>query len=402
MTDQPERPDEAGASVETCCRAALDGLAAIHRLRRARVFDPTRQGVLNASSNDYLGLTRHPECIRRACEYTRTWGAGSASSRLICGTLPPHERLEASLARLKGSPAALVMGSGFQTNSSVLAALLDAQALGCEPHIFADKLNHASMHEGCRLAGVRQHRYRHLDMNHLESLLAKHAGAPGARFILSETVFSMDGDRADVAALAQLAARFGAFLYLDEAHAVGVLGLSGMGLAAGVDIGLGEGRALVMGTCSKALGSYGAYVCCSGAMREYLVNRAPGFIFSTALPPASLGAAQAALELLPGMDSERGTLLANAEHLRRGLSEAGLETGGSSTQIVPVMVGEEARALAAMKALEAEGILAVAVRPPTVPPGSSRLRLSLTALHARADADRLIEAVPRAVRKASS
>jgi len=399
MTERPQGPD---SDIEVRFRAVLDGLAGVHRLRRTRVFDPAREDVLNASSNDYLGLTRHPDCIRKACEYAQAFGAGSASSRLICGTLPPHVLLEEALARLKGSPAALVMGSGFQTNSSVLAALLDAQALGGEPLVFADKLNHASMHEGCRLAGVRQLRYRHLDMNHLESLLAKHAGAPGARFILSETVFSMDGDRADVAALAGLAERFGAFLYLDEAHAVGVLGRAGMGLAAGVDIGLRDGRALVMGTCSKALGSYGAYVCCSDTLREYLVNRAPGFIFSTALPPAVLGAAQAALELIPGMDRERETLLANARHLRQGLNEAGLETGGSSTQIVPVMVGEEAKALAAMQALEAEDILAVAVRPPTVPPGSSRLRLSLTALHTRSDVDRLIEAVPRAVRKASS
>lgn len=399
MTDRPKPPE---TDIESRFRAVLDGLAGVHRLRRTRIFDPACAGVLNASSNDYLGLTRHPDCIRRACEYAHVFGTGSASSRLICGTLAPHELLEATLARLKGSPAALVMGSGFQTNSSVLAALLDAQALGGEPLVFADKLNHASMHEGCRLAGVRQHRYRHLDMDHLESMLAKHSGTPGARFILSETVFSMDGDRADVPALAGLAERFGAFLYLDEAHAVGVLGHAGMGLAAGVDLGLPEGRSLVMGTCSKALGSYGAYVCCSETLREYLVNRAPGFIFSTALPPAVLGAAQAALELVPDMDSEREALLANARHLRQGLSEAGLETGGSSTQIVPVMVGEEAHALAAMQALHDEGILAVAVRPPTVPPGSSRLRLSLTALHTRSDVDRLIEAVPRVVRKATS
>ena len=259
MTERPQRSD---SDIEARLKAVLDGLAGVHRLRRTRVFDPTREGLLNASSNDYLGLTRHPDCIRKACEYAQHFGAGSASSRLICGTLPAHEHLETTLARLKGSPAALVMGSGFQTNSSVLAALLDAQAIGGEPLVFADKLNHASMHEGCRLVGVRQLRYRHLDMDHLESLLAKHSGVPGARFILSETVFSMDGDRADVAALAGLAERFGAFLYLDEAHAVGVLGHAGMGLAAGVDIGLCDGRSLVMGTCSKALGSYGAYVCC--------------------------------------------------------------------------------------------------------------------------------------------
>jgi len=375
-------------------KASLDELDAVHRLRATRVFDPSREGLLNASSNDYMGLARHPECIARACRFTRDWGAGSASSRLICGTLPPHEALEAKLARLKGTDAALIMSSGFQTNASALAALLDRQTLGAEPLVFADKLNHASMHEGCRRAGARQIRYRHLDMNHLEMLLAKHAGIPGPRFILTETVFSMDGDRADVPALAGLATRYGAFLYLDEAHAVGVLGSRGMGLASGVPIENG----LIMGTFSKALGSYGAYVCCTATVREYLVNRAPGFIFSTALPPAALGAADAALDLVPAMDAQREALHARSGRLRACLSAAGLDTAGSSTQIVPVLAGEETRALAAMRALEAEGILAVAVRPPTVPPGGSRLRLSLTALHTDADVDRLADAVIRVLR----
>jgi len=380
-------------------QAVLDDLQAEHRLRATRTYDPSVPGVLNASSNDYMGLARHPECARRACEYARTWGVGASSSRLICGTLPVHETLEAKLARFKGSEAALIMGSGFQTNASALAALLDRRALGhapgqgrgADPLVFADKLNHASMHEGCRLAGVRQIRYRHLDCNHLEALLVRYASQPGPRFILSETVFSMDGDRADVPALAELAARHGAFLYLDEAHAVGVLGRGGAGLAAGVTLNDG----LVMGTFSKALGSYGAYVCCSRTIREYLVNRAPGFIFSTALPPPVLGAADAALDLLPGMERERKALLALAERLRAGLVRAGLNTGESTTQIVPVTVGAESSALAAMRALEGESILAVAVRPPTVPPGSSRLRLSLTALHGEKDVDRLVEAVPR-------
>lgn len=382
--------------IEERYRAVLAELEGIHRLRRTRVFDPNRPGVLNVSSNDYLGLSRRAECVERACRFARDYGAGSASSRLICGTLPVHEALEEKLARLKGSQAALVMGSGFQTNASVLAALLDRQALNAEPLVFADKLNHASMHEGCRLAGVRQIRYRHLDLDHLESLLAKHAAGPGPRFIISESVFSMDGDRADVPALARLAGRFGAFLYLDEAHAVGVLGPRGLGLAEGIEIEDG----LVMGTFSKALGSYGAYVCCSKTVREYLVNRAPGFIFSTALPPAALGGADAALDLIPGMGVERAHLLGCAERLRLALREQGLDTGASSTQIIPVMAGEESRALAAMRALEAEGILAVAVRPPTVPPGGSRLRLSLTALHGTDDVDRLARAVPKAVREA--
>ncbi len=383
--------------IEERYRSALAGLRSIHRLRATRTFDPQRQDLLNASSNDYLGLARHPACIERACEFARTWGAGSASSRLICGTLPPHEALEARLARLKGSEAALVMSSGFQTNASALAALLDRQILEAEPLVFSDKLNHASMHEGCRLAGARQLRYRHLDMDHLEMLLAKNASLPGPRFIISETVFSMDGDRADIPALAALAARHGAFLYLDEAHAVGVLGAGGLGLAAGVPIENG----LVMGTCSKALGSYGAYVCCSKTVREYLVNRAPGFIFSTALPPAALGATDAALDLIGSMDAERAHLLALADRLRNALVTAGLDTAGSTTQIVPVLAGEESRALEAMRALESEGILAVAVRPPTVPPGGSRLRLSLTARHTAADVDRLAEAVIRALKESA-
>lgn len=381
--------------IEKSYRAVLSELEGLHRLRKTRAFDPSRPGVLNVSSNDYLGLSRHPECIARACEYAHAWGAGSASSRLICGTLPIHEALEAKLARLKGSETALVMGSGFQTNSSVLAALLDRQALGAEPLVFADKLNHASMHEGCRLAGVRQIRFRHLDLNHLESLLTKHANATAPRFILSESVFSMDGDRTDVQVLASLADRFGAFLYLDEAHAVGVLGQRGLGLASGVAIAQG----LIMGTFSKALGSYGAYVCCSSTVREYLVNRAPGFIFSTALPPAALGAADAALDLILGMDTEREHLLWCAARFRTALHAHGLDTGLSDTQIVPVMAGEEARALRAMSALQDEGILAVAVRPPTVPPGSSRLRISLTARHSADDVDRLAEAVIRIMRQ---
>jgi len=373
-------------------RRALDALEAAGRLRATRVFDPTRTDLLDASSNDYMGLSRHAEVVERACRFARQWGAGAASARLIRGTLPPHEALEERLARLKGCEAALVMGSGFQTNASAIAALLDERALGAQPLVLADKLNHASMHEGCRLAGARQLRYRHLDMDHLESLLNKHAHENRPRFILSETVFSMDGDRADVPALAALAARHGAFLYLDEAHATGVLGPTGMGLAEGVPLE----RGLIMGTLGKSLGGYGAYVCSSRTVREFLVNRAGGFIFSTALPPPCLGAADAALDLIPGMGPERARLLELSARLRARLADAGLDTARSSTQIVPVILGGEERALNAMRALRGEGVLAVAVRPPTVPEGSSRLRLSLTALHTSGDVDRLAEAVLRA------
>ena len=385
----PAWPGTAGcpAVIEKRFKKFLAELQAEHRLRRTRTFGPAEPGfirlngreILNLSSNDYMGLSRHPQCARRAGEYARAWGTGAGSSRLICGTLDIHSALETRLAGLKGSQAALIVGSGFMTNSQVLAALLDARILEAAPLVFSDKLNHASMHQGCQLAGIRQIRFRHLDMNHLADLLAKHAASPGPRFILSETVFSMDGDRADVPALAGLAEKHGAFLYLDEAHAMGVLGPGGLGLAAGVAMD----QSLVMGTFSKGLGSYGGYVCCSETIREYLVNRSPGFIFSTALPPPVLGAVDAALDLMPDMDQARQDLQATAAWLRQSLGRAGLGTGTSSTQIVPVMIGQSDRALAASQALEEAGVLAVAVRPPTVPEGTSRLRLSLTAAHSR-------------------
>jgi 8-amino-7-oxononanoate synthase len=347
--------------------------------------------LLNFSSNDYLGLSRHPECIRRAAQWGERWGVGATASRLVCGTLEPHARIEARLARLKSTEAALVLNSGYAANAALLQALLDRQVLGAEPLVFADRLNHASMHEGCRTAGARQIRYRHLDLDHLETLLKQHAGERGPRFILSETVFSMDGDRVDVAGLAGLADRHGAFLYLDEAHATGVLGPDGLGLSAGVPIAEG----LVMGTFSKGLGSFGAYAVCTRDLRDYLVNRCAGFIFSTALPPTVLGAVDAALDLLPGLEGERLRLAANADRLRAALAGAGLDTARSSTQIVPVLIGGADEAVAASQALEAEGILGVAIRPPTVPQGTSRIRFALTAAHADADVDLLAETTLR-------
>jgi 8-amino-7-oxononanoate synthase len=371
------------------------------RRRTLRAMEPARDGrihvggkrLVNFSSNDYLGLARHPEVIRRARDWAAEWGAGAGASRLVCGTLPLHERIEAKLAVGKRTSAALLFGSGYQANASVLPALLDRQVLGAEPLVFSDKLNHASIHAGCRAAGVRQIRYRHNDMNHLEDLLKRRAAQPGPRFIVSETVFSMDGDRADVGALAELAERFGAFLYLDEAHATGVLGPDGFGLSPEHP----GGARLAMGTFSKALGGFGAYVACSTPVRDYLVNHCAGFIFSTAPPPAVLGAMDAALDLLPGLEPERRALQAGAERVRAAFRAAGLDHGPSTTQIVPVIVGGEEDALALSRDLEEEGILGVAIRPPTVAAGTSRVRFSLTTAHGEDDLGRLMEAVPRLV-----
>ena len=343
--------------------------------------------LIDFSSNDYLGLSRHPALIERAREWAASYGAGAGASRLVRGTFEAHTRVEAKLAALKGAEASLLFASGWQANAAVLPALFAASE--APSLVFADRLMHASLHHGCQAAGVRQIRFRHNDLDHLDRLLAEREGDPGRRFILTESVFSMDGDQADLQRLTAIAERWNAFLYLDEAHATGVLGPKGMGLS-----GLAPGRIdLAMGTFSKAMGSFGAYVAGSRSLIDYLVNACSGFIFTTAPPPAVLGAIDAALDLVPGMDAERAHLQRLGERLRSGLAETGIDTLASTTQIVPAVVGEESAALEAAGRLEAEGMLAVAIRPPTVPKGSSRLRLALSAPHSEADVERLIQAV---------
>ncbi len=369
---------------------ALDELAEQGLRRTARVAPA---GLLNVSSNDYLGLARHPLLAERASAWAVDYGTGAGASRMVTGTLELHARVEARLAALKGTEAALLFASGWQANASVLASLL--RMPGPDPLVFCDALNHASLHQGCRAAGRSQIVFRHNDMDHLAELLAVHAGARARRFIVTESVFSMDGDRADVAALRALADAHGAFLYLDEAHATGVLGPGGMGLAGSVPGGVD----LAMGTFSKALGGFGAYVAGSRALCNWLVNRASGFVHTTALPPPVLGAMDAALELVPGMDAERARLAGHAAQVRAGLRAQGVDHGASTTQIVPAILGSAAAALAVAEGLRAEGVLAVPIRPPTVPAGTSRLRLALSALHTAEEMAWLVGALEKVLKK---
>ena len=380
--------------LDSLLEAALARIDRAGQRRMLRAATPApggrvlREGrdLIAFSSNDYLGLARHPLLIERSREWTGRLGTGSGASRLVTGSSEVHLALEERIARFKGTEAALLFASGWQANAAVIPALL-AAAPGAA--VFTDRLIHASMHAGLAMAGTRQHRFRHNDLDHLDTLLASKGREAPARFILTESVFSMDGDRADLARLAALAEAHDAFLFVDEAHATGVQGPGGAGLSANVP---GE-IDLVMGTFSKALGGFGAYVAGSRVLIDYLVNTSSGFIFTTAPPPAVLGAIDAALDLVPGMDAERAHLAALGDRLRAGLARLGLDCGASSTQIVPAVVGPEDAALALSAKLEAAGFLVSAIRPPTVPPGTSRLRIALHASHAEADVDALLAAI---------
>jgi 8-amino-7-oxononanoate synthase len=346
------------------------------------VHDAGGRALIDASSNDYLGLSQHPLVRARAAGWAERHGAGAPASRLVTGTRDITLAVEEKLAAFKGCEAALLFSSGFQANATVIPALTKVGA--DETAIFSDELNHASMVHGCRASAAKTQVFRHRDLDHLDDLMRQSAGR---KLILTESVFSMDGDRADIPALVQLAERHGAALYVDEAHATGVLGPQGRGLAAdcGVDI--------VMGTLGKAFGAFGAYIAGSRALIDWLVNRCPGFIYTTALPPAVLGAVDAALDLVPGMDEERTRLAQNSQRLRDVLALRNYDTLGSSTQIIPAVIGSEEDALAAAQRLEEAGVLAVAIRPPTVPEGTSRLRLTLSSSLGDADMQRLLDAV---------
>jgi glycine C-acetyltransferase/8-amino-7-oxononanoate synthase len=332
--------------------------------------------VLLLCSNNYLGLADHPRVRGAAAEAALRWGAGAGGSRLISGDMEPHRRLEERLAGFKGYEAALLFGSGYLANIGAISALA-----GRGEVVFSDELNHASIVDGCRLARAETFVYRHGDVEHLAWGLREAAGR-GA-LIVTDGVFSMDGDVAPLADLLGLAREHGCRLMVDEAHATGALGPGGRGSVAAA--GLSAEVDLVVGTLGKALGSYGAYVCASAELRDYLLNTARSFIFSTALPPPAPAAALAALELLEAEPERVRRLNANAAALREGLAAEGLEAGGGQSQIVPLEVGDAALTMKLCERLLARGVFAQGIRPPTVPAGSSRLRLSAMATHEEAD-----------------
>jgi len=332
--------------------------------------------VLLLCSNNYLGLADHPKVRRAAAEAAMRWGAGAGASRLISGNMEPHRRLEERLAAFKGYEAALLFGSGYLANSGAIAALA-----GRGEVVFSDELNHASIIDGCRLSRAETFVYRHRDVEHLAWGL-KRAGGRGS-LIVTDSVFSMDGDLAPLEALADTARRHDCRLMVDEAHATGALGAGGRGAVAAA--GLGGEVDLIVGTLGKALGSYGAYVCAGDELRDYLLNAARPFVFSTAPPPPVLAAAGAALELLESAPQRVERLRANAATLRGALAAKGLGVERSECQIVPVEVGDAGRTMELSERLLARGVFAQGIRPPTVPEGSSRLRFTVMATHRQAE-----------------
>ena len=348
------------------------------------------QEVLLLCSNNYLGLANHPVVREAAAEAALRWGTGAGASRLISGSMTVHRRLEERLAAFKGFEAALLFGSGYLANAGTVSALA-----GKGEVVFSDALNHASIIDGCRLAGADTFVYDHCDLDHLAWGLERTRCR--ASLIVTDGVFSMDGDVAPLAGLVELARRHGCRLLVDEAHGTGALGPGGRGAVAAA--GLGDGVDVVVGTLGKALGGYGAYVCCSEEIRELLINVARPFVFSTALPPPVVAAAHAALAELEARPERVDRLAANAALIRRELAGRGLDVSRTGTQIVPVVVGEAAQATELCEAALRRGVFAQAIRPPTVPDGTSRLRLTVMATHREGELVRAAEAIADAWRE---
>jgi len=350
--------------------------------RQASHVEMDGRDVLMLCSNNYLGLADSPALIRASVEATERYGTSSGASRLVSGTMALHELLEREIASFKGSEAALVFNSGYAANTGIIAALV-----GRGDVIFSDRLNHASIIDGALLSSARLVRYPHNDVSALESLLKRHRGA-GRALIVTDAVFSMDGDIAPLQGLADLKREHDAMLMVDDAHGSGVLGEGGSGAAE--LLGVSDEVDILMGTFGKALGSFGAYAAVSGELRDLLVNRARSFIFSTSLPPGVLGASLEAVRIVRSAEGRRlrEQLRSNTDRFRSLLVEAGFELPAGTTQIVPVLSGAADITMRFSELLLAEGIFAQGIRPPTVPAGACRLRCTVMATHSPADLDR--------------
>jgi 8-amino-7-oxononanoate synthase len=374
----------------------LADIAAAGLTRRRRVLESacgrmaTVDGkkVLNFASNDYLGLAGNADIAAALADGARQWGAGSGASHLVSGHLAPHETLEHQIAAFTGFPRALTFSTGYLANLAIVPTLAGRGAA-----VFSDKLNHASLIDAMQLAkaaGAEVHRYPHGDIAALERQLA--ASAAPVKLIVTDAVFSMDGDLAPLPALFALAERFDAWLVVDDAHGFGVLGAQGRGSLAQFNLPA-HPRIILMGTLGKAVGVGGAFVAGSETMIDYLVNKGRSYIFTTAAPPAIACALAKSLDLIRTGDALRADLFANIARLRDGLAGLPWRLLPSATAIQPLIVGENDAAVALAAALWERGLWVPAIRPPTVPPGSARLRVSVSAAHTETDIDRLVAAL---------
>ena len=346
---------------------------------------------LDFSSNNYLGIADHPRLKEEAIKWTNKLGTGSKASRLVTGTFPEYEELERRIAEWKGTEAAMIIGSGYMANVGAIAALADRKTV-----ILADKFNHASLNAGVMLSGARFLRYAHNSTESLKKLALPYTEEPAQGrkkiIIVTDTVFSMDGDIADIKAAAECAKKINALLYLDDAHATGVFGKKGEGLATG------ESVDIAMGTFSKGMGCYGAYIACSSVMRDFLLNRCGSFVYTTAPPPSVYGAISASLDLIQSDEYcvKRKQLLKSSRELAEAIRDIGYNTGKTETPIIPIIVGESSESLRIAQFLLSKNILAIPIRPPTVPKGTARLRVSLNAEHTEEDKNRLLDALKEA------
>jgi 8-amino-7-oxononanoate synthase len=365
-------------------------LSTLHQKDQLRTLERLR-GV-NLCSNDYLGLSidsRLKQALQDAV--ARTTAVGSTGSRLLSGNSSEWEELEVDFAQFAGREAALYFSSGYSANVGLLSALLKPSDIA-----FSDSLNHASIIDGIRLAGVRKVVYPHADLRFLQAALRRHRNELGARVVVTESVFGMDGDVAPLLDLLGLARQYAAELIIDEAHATGVFGPGGRGVA--TQLGIEKDVLAIVHTCGKALASVGAFVCSDPILKQYLVNHARTFIFSTAMPPYLAHQIRAAMYLADAADSKRAHLFAIAELVRKELRAAGLDVGSSNSHIIPVILGSNEIALQVALQLQSSGFAVRAIRPPTVPPGTSRLRLSLTSKITHDEVSRLCELTVQSVK----
>ena len=348
---------------------------------------------LNFGSNNYLGLTHHPEVIKASVEAVKIFGTGGGASRLITGSHILYEKLEKELAEFKGFPSCLVFSSGYTANIGIISALCSRKSA-----IFCDKLAHASIIDGALLSRAKFFRFFHNDTNHLEELLKKHKDYE-FKLIITEGVFSMDGDIPPLPEILKLAEEYDALMLLDDAHATGVIGDSGRGTLEFFK--LRSSRIICMGTLSKALASLGGFVCAEKIIIDYLVNKGRSLIFSTALPPSAVAVGIKALEIIKKEPERVKRLQKNIKYLRRRLSDKGIKTHEFPTAIFPIIIGDTRKTLEVSEYLAKKGIFAPAIRPPTVPEGTARLRISLSAMHSEEDLDLLADTLEEALSKIS-